>query len=607
MNKIEALIKEALELIELYSGNDKHTKFSQNHVDRVANLYEELDNALTKRYIKKNISDSINIINILKQIIQILKNRDLEIDKKSLKSLKAKESYILKMQGKNASSPFEIYHNAKNKIISIIDKGLKDNDSMLKISMLLEEMKSAYEEDNDTGGSGKLHIAECHKDFNEIQAYLDETPQMAQKRRSIDSIAEHAQTILDNYSQNDSELTKQLAEEGSEERKAQDSIIDKAKHVNSSAKVDLSILFFEYVGYGGMIASFILGTYFIAYDIEYHLPKFYTSLGVTGVYIFSVLLMILIMGMIHIPLHSTVNNKWLKGSKKLLYFLLVLGIPLKVFLDYRANVNYSNKVATANMVKDLNSSNSILGLKNQQAKADIDARKTELKSFRDDLKAQKKLLQPYYKEQTRLENKIAMYDAKKRLTRNQKRDKKLAISKLEIAESNINRINREIKNIQNKIDKTNGYVKDSQNSLISVIRTANEEKENDALIRKIFLIALTFIIELASLGGVFAGVLINKNSKVDLESLHKYKQSLDTRTLVNSFLDRQTALNNEAYGAELEVRRHIARIGNARRLSDTIQHSQDIEMVAEVIDNVKQANSKLVGLAFRNGVLPNAK
>ena len=580
--KIESLIKEALELIALFNNSStSHVKFSENHVERLASLYEDLDNTLTKRFIKKNISDSVNIINILKQIIQILKNRDLEIDTKSLKALKAKESYILKMQGEKAGSPFEIYHSARNKAVSIMDKGLKDSDSMLSLSMLLEEMKNAYEEDNDTGGSQKLHIAECHQDFNSIEAYLNDKGDKKSVTVS-DRIEELKQSINNSLPKENKEVETLLSPIGTNEREGEEELINLAKEVNSSKKVAFSIKLMRLLGRVGLIVSLFVLIFGVSFDLEFHLPKLHPLLGDFWFYVLAGFITVLIASLLHIPLESWVNRKWKPEARKYVIMALVFSLPAIIYIDYRAVQNYSKQIANINIEKDLNNTNSSLGLLATTNKEDIKNRESEIEEFKKDitrLKARNNNLLTYC---DNLQVKIDRIDSKKRRTRRDNTNRWRLNRKIKKYKTEIRANKIEIKSLEDKVNKTKKYIKDNQANLLTVAKEADDLKEEEARNRAIMMYVLIALIDASSMLKIFADFINNKNLPVSIDDIYKLNNMMDAGAIFRNYSSQLIASQgvNMKNSLQLDNFAHQAMFANT--LEQKANNLQNIALLGEV-------------------------
>ena len=599
--KVEDLINEALELIELYGSNNTHEKFSSNHTERLAGIYNEFEGVLSKRFMKNNIEDSLSIIELMKKIISILKDRDLEIDKKSLKELKRREDYLLKLQGKKAGSPIEVYVNAKNKANSIMDKGLSDEDSILNLSMLLDEMKSAYEEDNDTGGSGKLHIGECLQDFKKIEGYIKRVRSGKPANFTIHDRIEELKNNIENMLPKDNKYNTLLSPIGTTEREGEEELIKIAKEVNSSKKVAAHIDIMRKLGRIGLFVSIFVLLLGISFDLEYHLPKFKPmlegNLSIVGTGIFWLLTLfiaILFASLLHIPLEGYVNKKWSPQVRKYLLLLLLISIPAIIYIDYRAVQNYSKMTAGINIDKELSNSNSALGAVAMNNKQDLINRQNEIKSFQEDIARLKD-------ENSKLNSKIDEYQAiidridnKKRRTRRDNSTRWRNSQKIKNLKKEILSNKNEIKLLEDKIEKTKTYIKENQKALVSVASKADELKDEEAKKRAMMMYVLIALIDLSSLLKIYADYLNNKNLPIDLDLIHEINTTLKVNEILREHSKLMLAQQGTANQKLFEIDRftHSAQIGNL--LQGQISNMENTMLIGQIAKKHNEQTTKLI-------------
>ena len=591
-NEINNLLNESIELINKITPA---SKVDDGDLSRIWVIYENLNNRLTKKLIKNDTKLAGDIIKNLKLISTLLKNKGIETKKKDKKELLAKEKYYLKIEDKRAGSPLEIYNSAKNRALSIMDKGLRDEKSLLDLSMLLDEMRSAYEEDNDTGGSKKLHIAECNQDFNTIEAYLKRNKNNSSDVKTIaEKIEEMKNGISSMLPKENGKIDSLLSPLGTTEREGEEKLIEFAKEVNSSHKIANSIKIMQVLGRIGLVVSIFILIFGVSFDLEYHLPKLHEFIGDFLFYLLAFFITILIASLLHIPLESYVNRRWNANARKYIVMSLFFSIPAILYIDYRAVQNYAKQVADIKISQEMNNTTNAIGVMATNAKNKLNARQKEIDKYNSDIDKLKERNNNLLSFCDNLQAKITKIDNKKRRTRRDNNTRWRLAKTIKQYKKEIASNKGEIKLIEKKIEKEQAYLDKSQNELLSVAKKIDDKKDVEARNRAIMMYVLIALIDFSSMLKIYADFINNKNLPINIDDIYRVNNMLDSSAIFRNYSSTMIANQGVGLKQSLEVDgfTHQAILANA--LEQKANSLQNVAMLGDVVRETSKQHTELL-------------
>lgn len=388
--------------------------------------------------------------------------------------------------------------------------------------------------------------------------------------------------------------------------------------IHSQDKVNKNLTLLKKLGYIGAIMSFIVGIFGVHFDIEYHFPHMTEVLSPVFIWGFGLFGALLVMVMIHIPLEAMVNDRYLSATRKILALSLLVGIPLKGYIDYKAVRNYANIVAEDIRIKNLNNSNKSMGATIAISKEMTEINKKSLEDINKQLDIYNKRLEtyeekrkPYEKEEERFKKLMAKGYTKWRSNGLKRAEENLRIFDREKAS-----IENHIKQLEAKRDKIMGIISQNTSKAVETIKQSEELAKKEATSRFFMMIALLGLIELSSLLHVLSDYLRVKNTPVTVAELAKIQNIVDANTAIRTMTNRVKAtlneINIEQGNQALHMINHQAYSGialennliaNAQKLAKASNEnlSKNMELVIEMMSLHGEAvNSKKLANKVEN-------
>jgi len=349
------------------------------------------------------------------------------------------------------------------------------------------------------------------------------------------------------------------AEIGSPEYMHTKEMISELQDINSTERINKNLKYLAMFGIAGMILSFVIGIMGFHYDIIYHFPFMETVLPSWVIWIFAIFGTGLIMALLHIPMDSLVNRKYMSVSRKLLAILLLFGLPLKVYIDYKAIVNYSNQVAESKRQDSLKDKTKVIGssfaniqkAKDNQEKT-IERIGKQIEVYNKQLEEIAKLREPHQKF---IDKFSKMKWTKWRSDNIAKHQKEL--KKLDMREASIqNHINM----LQHQQEQYMGVLTKNTEKLNSLLSQSEEQAKEEADNRFKMMSAMLFLIELASMLKIYSEFIRNKNTPITLDVLNR----------INTFLDAGETI--DAMGYKLSETINRANMAKGQHIQEVINH-----------------------------------
>jgi len=346
------------------------------------------------------------------------------------------------------------------------------------------------------------------------------------------------------------------AEIGSPEYMHTKEMISELQDINSTERINKNLKYLAMFGIAGMVLSFAIGIMGFHYDIIYHFPFMETVLPSWVIWIFAIFGTGLIMAL---PMDSLVNRKYMSVSRKLLAILLLFGLPLKVYIDYKAIVNYSNQVAEAKRQDSLKDKTKVIGssfsnierAKSNQEKT-IERIGKQLETYNKQLAEISELRKPHQK----------FIDKFSKMSWTQWRSDNIAkhqkeLRKLDRREASIqNHINM----LQHQQEQYMGVLTKNTEKLNSLLSQSEQQAKEEADNRFKMMSAMLFLIELASMLKIYSEFIRNKNTPITLDVLNR----------INTFLDAGETI--DAMGYKLSETINRANMAKGQHIQEVINH-----------------------------------
>jgi len=355
------------------------------------------------------------------------------------------------------------------------------------------------------------------------------------------------------------------AEIGSPEYMHTKEMISELQDINSTERINKNLKYLAFFGVAGMILSFAIGIMGFHYDIVYHFPFMETVLPSWVIWVFAIFGTGLIMALLHIPMDSLVNRKYMSISRKLLAVLLLFGLPLKVYIDYKAIVNYSNQVAEAKRQESLQDKTKVIGssfaniqkAKSNQEKT-LERIEKQLDTYNKQLEDILKKKKPYEERIAQIENKKPTRNrATQKWRRNQIRTAQKALQKLEYRQASIQ---NHIDMLQKQQNEYMGIITKNTNKVNELLSQSEQMAKEEADARFKMMSAMLFLIELASMLKIYAEFIRNKNTPISMEVLNR----------INTFLDAGETI--DAMGYKLSETINRANMAKGQHIQEVINH-----------------------------------
>ena len=426
----------------------------------------------------------------------------------------------------------------------------------------------------------------------------------SKKKKSKKNGYEHQQQQIhqNNIRLQPTDIIQQLsgADIGTPEYMATKEMIGELQDINSTKRVNKNLKYLAWFGGAGMFLSLVIGIMGFHYDITYHFPFMETVLPSWIIWVFAIFGTGLIMATVHIPLDSIVNRKYLKVSRNLLGVLLLFGIPLKVYIDYKAIVNYSKQVAEAKRQDSLKDKTKVLGssLANvQRAKGNqeknLDRIEKQLDTYQEQLKSVLAKKKPLEDKVSRIENsKPTRNRGTIKWRKDNLREANKALEKLDRRQMSIQ---NHIDNLQKQQNEYMGVITKNTNKLNGLLAQSEQTASTEADARFKMMGAMLFLIELASMLKIYSEFIRNKNTPITMESLNKINTFLDAGETIDALGNQLSeALNrgNMAKGTQLQNMVNHQIYGQISTEQGIIRNTQDLLQLSQ--ENTKQS-MELIG------------
>jgi len=384
---------------------------------------------------------------------------------------------------------------------------------------------------------------------------------------------------------------------GGEEYTQAEKNISELKKKHSQKEINKHLKTLKYIGYIGIAVSFFVGIIGTHFDIVYHLPKMEDTIGMPSVWILASFLALLITTGIHIPLEGLVNKKYLDRTREILIVMLIIAVPLKIYIDYKAIKNYTKTVAEENRVKELKNVTNSRGASINSVKM---VRANEEKNL-DRINAQ---LDEYTKQLSGLQAKRKPYEdfitkfSSKPKTKWRTTHIKEAKGELEELDSREASIQNHIDILQKQQAEYMGAITKNANAVVGILKQSEIEAKDEADSRFYMLVALMAMIELASLLHVLSDFLRTRNTPITLRELMEIQGAYDANKAVELMANRTKALINKGtiVSGEQALKGVEYQIWNGIRLQDSMLNSahkmaemsnqnteKTVELIAETV------------------------
>jgi hypothetical protein len=355
------------------------------------------------------------------------------------------------------------------------------------------------------------------------------------------------------------------SEIGSPEYMQTKEMISELQDINSTKRINKNLKWLSYFGIAGMFLSFAIGLMGFHYDIVYHFPFMEAVLPSWIIWTFAFFGTGLIMALLHIPMDSLVNRKYMSVSRKLLGILLLFGLPLKVYIDYKAIVNYSNQVAEAKRQDTLKDKTKVIGssyaniqkAKDNQEKTLARIEK-QLDTYQEQLKDVLAKKKPYEDKIEKIEN---SRPTKNRATINWRRKQvKEARVSLEKLDSRQMSIQNHIDMLQKQQSEYMGVITKNTNKVNELLTKSEQQAKDEANARFKMMAAMLFLIELASMLKIYSEFIRNKNTPITLDVLNR----------INTFLNAGETIDSMGYKLSETINR--ANMAKGQHIQEVINH-----------------------------------
>jgi len=350
--------------------------------------------------------------------------------------------------------------------------------------------------------------------------------------------------------------------------------ISELKKKHSQKEINKHLKTLKHIGYIGVAVSFFVGIIGTHFDIVYHLPKMGETIGTPTVWILAIFLALLITVGIHIPLEGMVNKKYLDRTREILVIMLVVAVPLKIYIDYKAIKNYTKIVAEENRVKGLKDVTNSKGASIKTVEMMRANEEKNLERINSQLDQYTKQLAELQKKRKPHEDFIAKFSNKKKT--------KWRTEHIKIAREELRKLDNREASIQNHIDMLQkqqaeymGAITKNANAVVGILKQSEVEAKDEADSRFYMLVALMAMIELASLLHVLSDFLRTRNTPVTLRELMEIQGAYDANKAVELIANRTKALINKGtiVSGEQALKGVEYQIWNGIRLQDSMLNS----------------------------------
>jgi len=281
-------------------------------------------------------------------------------------------------------------------------------------------------------------------------------------------------------------------------------LVNEAVEINSTKRVNRTILILKIVGVVGSILGFGVKLTSLVYDLNYHLPDIVSKLGNFLVGLISVIFVLGLLAIIHTLGTALINSKWTFSNKIIITVLFIVAVGASLYLDYRAIDNYTTAFANDNKNLSLSNNNTLEGAKNSLIASKANIINSNIKSLTTQKDQLNKSIEANNKMITKVNESIEVVKAKKLHTSSRKRIAQLnqniytSRKQLEQLENNNNLLFSKVKEIDTKIndeiEKLDMLGEDKQNVLMASETKAKE----DSTTRSSLLIFGVLFIEILS-------------------------------------------------------------------------------------------------------------
>jgi len=386
--------------------------------------------------------------------------------------------------------------------------------------------------------------------------------------------------------------------------------ISELKKKHSQKEINKHLKTLKYIGYIGIAVSFIVGIIGTHFDIVYHLPKMEDTIGTPTVWVLASFLALLITTGIHIPLEGMVNKKYLDRTREILVVMLIIAIPLKIYIDYKAIKNYTKTVAEENRVKELKDVTNSKGASINTVKMVKANEEKNLERINAQLDQYTLQLSELQEKRKPHEDFIAKFSKKPKT--------QWRTEHIKIAREELRKLDRREASIQNHIDMLQkqqaeymGAITKNANAVVGILKQSEIEAKDEADSRFYMLVALMAMIELASLLHVLSDFLRTRNTPITLRELMEIQGAYDANKAVELMANRTKALINKGtiVSGEQALKGVEYQIWNGIRLQDSMLNSahkmaemsnqnteKTVELIAEtVVARNNNLNSEKLG------------
>jgi len=391
---------------------------------------------------------------------------------------------------------------------------------------------------------------------------------------------------------------------GTPEYKAVKEAVNKLKEINSTDRVNIKLRNLGIFGGIGIALSLVVGLMGFSFDIEYHFPFLHETIGNFFFWLFVAFGTMLIMSLIHIPMDGLVNKKWKTVSRNYLMILLVIGIPLKIYIDYKAIVNYSNIVAEKQRQKSLQDKTKVIGNSYSNIQKVSESQSKDLERVNKQLDMYNSQLAPILPKITKVQNSISHFKSLKRTRWRVKHIKELNAQLDSLTREKFS-VENHIKEYEKRRDSLMGVIAKNSDKLNGLLSQSQAKADAEATARFWMMSAMLFLIELSSMLKVYSEFLQNKNQDIDMDMLHQLETAINSGEISNALGMRLIATVNASNHArnnqiidmtEAQVYQSLAGSQNIVRGTQQIMNisEKSTKQALEIVEDlVEGANAKI--------------
>jgi len=263
------------------------------------------------------------------------------------------------------------------------------------------------------------------------------------------------------------------------------------------------------------------------------------------IWAFAGFLAVLIMVAIHIPLEGMVNDRYLPKTKKVLIWLLLIAIPLKVYVDYKAIRNYSKTVAEEKRKEGLEDSTKSAGasittvnLVKENGQKNLNRINAQLDTYNEQLK---NILALRAKPQATIDRWSNKKSTEWR--RGQIKEANEALEKLDSRQSSIQ---NHIDALQKQQADYMGSITKNANTVVNILKQSEIVAGQEADSRFWMMVALLLLVELSSLLHVLSDYLRVRNTPITARELSSIQGYVDASKAIEVIANKTKATINQA-------------------------------------------------------------